>query len=44
VGDARLRELVAERESGLTRADNDDLDPLGHRPAILGGVREAELF
>ncbi len=36
------RELAADRESGLTRADNDDLYLIGHRAAILGGVREAE--
>ena len=30
MGDARLRELVTDREPGLTGADNDDLDPVSH--------------
>jgi len=30
VGDARVRELAADREPGLTGTDNDNLDPIGH--------------
>jgi hypothetical protein len=37
VGNARLRELVADGEPGLATADNDDLDPIGHPGRFYDG-------
>ena len=43
MGDARLRELVADREPGLAGADNDNLDPIGHpRGRFYAAVGGAE--
>jgi hypothetical protein len=33
VGDARLRKLAADRESGLTGTNDHDVDLVGHRTA-----------
>lgn len=37
MGDTRVRELAADREPGLTGADNDNLDPIGHPGRFYAG-------